>query len=101
MEYGKQQRADLGCRNNAFILVLFLLFFGFLFHVFYADYKKKGYNTFWLRWILQYIIAPTSLIGCGEVRTASIEALGFNISFGQKRDISQRFRQTFNAAQPH
>ncbi len=44
---------------------------------------------------------PASLVGCGEERTASIEAFTFNISFGQKRDISQRFRQTFNAAQPH
>ncbi len=45
--------------------------------------------------------AHASLVGCGEVRTASIEAHGLNIRFGQKRDISQRFRQTFSPAQPH
>ncbi len=57
---------------------------------------KKGFESFnrfnSLSSGYRWGYAPASLVGCGEARTASIEALGFNSGFGQQRDISQRFQ---------
>jgi hypothetical protein len=57
---------------------------------------KSGFDGFTDR-----SFVPTSLVGCGEARTASIEALGSNIAFGQQQDSSSNFRQTLDAAQLH
>ncbi len=34
---------------------------------------------------------PISLVGCGEARTASMQALGFNIDYGQNEALHSVF----------
>ncbi|MEE9345490.1 MAG: hypothetical protein V3U88_07775 [Methylococcales bacterium] len=65
---------------------------------------KKWIRVFWLLAFVGFIdesFVPTSLVGCGEAQTASIDAFGSNIAFGQKRDILSSFRQTLDATQLH
>jgi hypothetical protein len=40
---------------------------------------------------LRCIITPVSLVGCGEARTASMQALGFNIDYGQSEALHSIF----------
>ncbi len=35
------------------------------------------------------------MVGCGEARTASNEAIGFNVGFGQQRNNKQSFLTFF------
>ncbi len=84
----------LGCRNNTFIQVSFPPIFGF-------------YITFLMHILLDSIgvvahhsIMSASLVVCGEVRTASIEALGFPFAL-VKNATTHSFRPSFNAEQPH